>query len=537
MNERHPFSARRISKIEGISRRNITSDDLKVTSRFLLDAAMEMRRCDDEMERYKTGILLLKNKKKGLQEAAEKVGSLLAPVHRLPDEMLIRTLLLERGTDLVALDPNVIARTIELMMVCGRWRDLILSYPGLWSDLAVRFALWEDKFPALERLVRIFMDRSGKRPLSLELGFEGVSNDMEPHAATIIRILAHDCARWRRVSFCDALPIGNLLQQIPSPAVFSDLQALRISSREPLSSAVYSFFGNSPALISLEVGTHDTSLDTTSNLPLYRIEELTIRDVLSVPVVSEFLVSFPLLKSLELVNVGGDIGDHPHHHVSSDTVNTIKLTWARQEDADTVLQCLVLPQLTSLKMYGYWDSEWTMWVGSSATDFLARSACTITSLCLKWLPMTDRQVIDLLELMPSLTNLEIEELPAIGAPNRIVTGVFLRRLIVDPLAALFSKRPFLPLMTDLVLAVNQDSLVEQDIFDVVSSRWISDSEQANEVGIECLRSVCLTVWTQECADEGELSILEGFKLRAVGLQMDIFHEYLCEPFYEPSSAT
>ncbi|KAL0581616.1 hypothetical protein V5O48_000432 [Marasmius crinis-equi] len=521
MNERVPFSATRISEMRELFRSTITSSDCNVISQFLLDAEMEMRRCDDEMKRLKTAMLMLENKKKDLEGVVDKCRSLLAPVHRLPNEVLTRVLSLTRGME-YALEPSVIPTSVALSMVCGRWRDVMLSTPGLWSDLHIEFALWKGKFPVLERLVRIFMQRSGLRPLVVRMDLRDINNFMEGHddILPIINILFHHCARWQRLALGNYSQWSSLLWN-RRERDFPALEALQILWNNSLPSVAHTLFKGSPSLKRFEVGSLDVfGNDEHLKLPLRQIEFLTVRKS-SASATLKFLSSFPQLKELKLMQCGGHLGDYTGQYIS-DTVNSASFTWKSQEDADTILRRLTLPQLTSLTMGCPWQFEWTPWVGSSATDFLARSACTITSLCLDRLPMADRQVIALLELMPALANLEINEAPAKGK-NKIITATFIRRLVVNPHATLFSARPFLSRLTSLVLITDKEGLVEQDIFNAVSSRWIPDPEQAREVGVGCLRSVRLTARRGD-ADHSRLSILECF--RVVGLQMDIFYEPL-----------
>ncbi|KAL0065883.1 hypothetical protein AAF712_007187 [Marasmius tenuissimus] len=202
-------------------------------------------------------------------------------------------------------------------------------------------------------------------------------------------------------------------------------------------------------------------------------------------------------------------------------INSIAFTWDDQEDADLNLQSLTLPELTSLEMRGNsWQVlrswyQWPSWVSSTTAEFLTRSACSITSLSLVWLPITDQQTIDLLELMPTLTSLEIVERET-NAPNVIITGKFTRRLVVDSQTS-----PFLPFLTKIMLAMQTKGLVEQDLLDVISSRWNPDPIQARESGVECLRSVGITV-TGKHTGQDSLSSLARFK--AEGLQLNVTRE-------------
>ncbi|KAL0570048.1 hypothetical protein V5O48_011919 [Marasmius crinis-equi] len=499
-------------------RNTVTSSDRNVISQFLLDAEKEMRECDVEMNKLKTRMHMLENKKKGLRKAVEKCRSLLAPIHRLPTEILAH--IFSMACDKTIWVSCSAPRVVKLSTVCGRWRELALSTTSLWSALRIDFSFWAGRFPDLERLIRIFMDRSGGSRLRLELDFTTLE-EVEACLSSIISLLVRNCARWQTVSLelDDFDPfVGLDLDGL----VFSALQDLQIHIEweAPLPPIFNCLFKNTPLLRSLDINCLEFFADEEFNLPRHQVEVLTIRYGTSDRVLT-FLSSFPHLKALTLTRTGIATNHYDGHYLSS-TVKTLTFTWDDQTEVDTTLPRLTLPELASLTMSGNFASSgrWPVWVQTPFTEFMARSSCTITSLCLKWLPMTDRQVMDILELMPSLNYLEIEEYPE-SPPNRITTEMFLQHLVVDPQAAFLSGHSFLPLLTELVLVVRKEGLVEQDVFDVVSSRWIPDPVQARELGVECLRSVRMTVMG-ETADKFRLSSLECY--RDAGLQLEIIYK-------------
>ncbi|KAL0570047.1 hypothetical protein V5O48_011918 [Marasmius crinis-equi] len=409
---------------------------------------------------------------------------------------------------------------MQVSMVCGRWREILLSNSSFWSALHIVFDSWEGRFSSLERLVQIFASRSGARALNLQLDFRDIDDGMETEISPIVGTLVCNSARWRSLSLTSIPQSSGLLSQFGDGVVFPELHNLCISGDEPLPPALYILFRDSPSLRRLELGSDLVFVDESHfDLPWHQIEDLVIADSYG-PAALALLSLFPRLKGLKMFRAGGGIvGYSGHYH--SNTINTMTLTGDSQEDVDTTLQHLTLPDLASLTMCRTDESEhqWKVWAESSLTDFLSRSTCTITSLHLKRLPMTDSQALSLLGLTPALANLEIED-SRTGA-NHIVTGTFLQRLAVNPQTALLSAKPLLPLLTKLTLAVRKDSSIEQDIFDVVSSRWIPDREQATEVGVESLRSVCLTIVGRD-ADRNKLSFLECF--RDAGLQMEVVYQ-------------
>ncbi|KAK1225063.1 hypothetical protein PQX77_012010 [Marasmius sp. AFHP31] len=195
---------------------------------------------------------------------------------------------------------------------------------------------------------------------------------------------------------------------------------------------------------------------------------------------------------------------------------------------------MTLPELESLT-FALWGvsredtyTYWPDWDAVATTDFLSRSGCSLTSLHLQSLPITDRQTIALLQTMPQLVSLKIEEpqFPGVTTTdlssnkNRIVTDTFLHHLLVNQEKYRIGQpgTSFLPLLTSLTVKLHAQTLPEQSLFAVVSSRWIPDPTRAREIGVECLRSVGITVMGGEDIE----STLESLRcFRDAGLRLNI----------------
>ncbi|KAJ8075909.1 hypothetical protein PM082_021541 [Marasmius tenuissimus] len=240
-------------------------------------------------------------------------------------------------------------------------------------------------------------------------------------------------------------------------------------------------------------------------------------------------------------NHTSDSGNTEHH--SSNTVTSITSEFDSQLAFGATFRLLTIPSLTSLHLCGSNESlyEWPIWDGVAVADFLSRSSCSITSLCLKNLPITADQTITLLEHIPTLVSLEIEErrrpdseededeeldapesnsLAAL-IPNCIITRSFLQRLTVEH-EVFHSSHPFLPLLTNITIAMREDDIAEKELFNAVASRWIPDPVQAKEIGVESLKSVTITFLEREGDSEerGLWKALECFRDAGLRLRVD-----------------
>ncbi|KAJ8095171.1 hypothetical protein PM082_010393 [Marasmius tenuissimus] len=493
-----------------------TSSHRNVISQFLLDAEKEINDCEVEMNRLILAMRLLENKKKGLQTTVERCRSLLSPVRRLPTEVL--STIFSFACSVNRLEPYCVPSAFQLSMVCGRWRDIVVSRSSLWSALRIAFAFWEGRFSKLTKLVHTLVERSGSQPLDLELVFAGTTDGMETGISSILRILVQSSARWRHV--CLRFPGPTTI--FPGHSALQNLQSLDINSVGMISPALYNLFKDSPSLHTLKIDGRTLS-DGRFDLPLDSIKTVQIWGG-STPDVLGFVSSFTHLEVLRLLHLRGSNDQNTLSQTLSPTVRSATFSWDTEEDADTSLRYFALPGLKFLTLSGDRKS-WTSWANSTTTisNFLTCSACSLTSLSLNRLPISDRQTITLLELIPSLTTLEIEE-RRLDAPNQMITESFLRRFVVcHQHEVLQSGHIYLPHLTDVTFVMRRNGLIEEDLFDAISSRWIPDPKEVSEVGVACLRSVHITVMKRD-ARECRLRSLEC--LRDAGLRLNVARRIL-----------
>ncbi|KAJ8095189.1 hypothetical protein PM082_010411 [Marasmius tenuissimus] len=524
--------------MKGLFRNTITSDDRHVISQFLLDAEKEMRDWQAEINRLRSAMHRLENRRNGLKKTMERCRSLLSPVHRLPAEVL--ALIFSFCSEAPGLvRPSCCPVALQVVRVCGRWRDVGLGTPSLWSSIGIAFQDWRDKAKSLIALTQLFMERSKQSPLDLwiEFGTEDAAESDPGHESghpfmPVIAALSRNCGRWRSLTIRIPRPFAQHARLFFSGVQeqsFPCLQELRLLGATPGVGASNSalgfpdnllgFFTHCPSLHILNVSAR--FLTHRLALPLHQIRTLSIQTSYFPPALA-FVALQPRLENLMLSAVGGNPDAQAYNgHIISDTIRKLSAVLEGQKDV-TTLSHLTLPALTSLTMEAA-PVKWKVWDESPVTDLVARSGCSLTSLSIKWIPMTDRQLIHLLEQTPTLSSLHIEEVPGKTA-NAIVTGPFLRRLVVDHEDVILQcGRSLLPSLTDLTVVIRAPGLVEQEIFDAVSSRQILDPLDVKEFGVKCLKSISIIVMGGDAA-EYSMSSLECF--RDTGLRLRIGHKPL-----------
>ncbi|KAK0452566.1 hypothetical protein EV421DRAFT_911304 [Armillaria borealis] len=385
-------------------------------------------------------------------------SSTLAPIRRLPTEILgavfrsVQTSLswkTERsGWDgPEALDFS--RGPWKLSHVCGAWRDIVLSYPQLWSHIVLQYH-WTDcptetlhhTVPALEAMIL----RSAQHPLDITFDLQYINN--EDAAIRAFSVILEESYRWRSIDL--QIPLTLLEQLKVVRGKISCLESLTMktsfipsSSREGLPEEVRSAFIDAPRL--QKVTLHHTNGFGAFMFPLHIARLAAFMDNVSNLEVYQSLVECHLLV---------DPPSGPNivftHHIDLPNLRRLFVS------SPHLLSYLRLPSLDDLMICSFNASDMHS-VVVVMNEFVRRSRCTLTSLAIHN-PVAFHQVFikDCLLLMDSLVSLEIslfwnveanvifDALASIGfLPNlqHLSLGVpFAPPSLWDPLAAMLGSR-------------------------------------------------------------------------------------------------
>jgi len=195
--------------------------------------------------------------------------------------------------------------------------------------------------------------------------------------------------------------------------------------------------------------------------------------------------------------------------------------------ANVVFASITCPALTSLfveAIYGYQDP----WPRDMVNDFISRSSFHLTTLSIKFIPLLDSDLIDLLRRLPSLHHLTVDDFRTASPITPLLIQslhAFHRTSSVAIFSVLVKRLQTLSLTTS---AEAQEAFDDGDFVDMVSSRWFldgyrSDSESMNSNGgMACLRSVVMR-FTNRVVDEEvyrPLKYLEEAGMRVVVVGRD-----------------
>ncbi|KAK7434919.1 hypothetical protein VKT23_019922 [Stygiomarasmius scandens] len=496
--------------------------DTKHVAQCLFDAEHNAKCYEDEINRLEANLVSLRNEQQRIFLRIDQYRSLLAPIRRLPPEILggIFEICCLESKIADAMDCPV----IRLSQVCAGWRKLSRSTSSLWAHITVKLDRSESSEDKIQSMLGLHLSLSGRSPLHLKLFLPYNTNT----ARKVIDSVVPHSRRWETIVI-DA-PFGMMIE--PNfTRVKGNLPSLRYLElwpptdeeddiQTPETTTIFDAFDHAAKLQTLKLG----SLDDVDNADV-RITWSQIND---------FTLSYSgfrdTIKRVGLAHQAREVTVlHPHtltpDEVDGDTsllVHHMTQLSFCLDKYDTDMSCyfdrLTLPKLKTLRLFT--DDDCLLPKGRYGLDripsLILRSKCNITSLELVNLVLDDEQiVIHLLREITSLSDLTIHERRIDDDSEKItLTTRFLQQLTINHRAS--TSLSFLPHLKYIDFRVRQP--FDASVFvHAVQSRWIPTPEHASEMGVECLKGVRLQIVGQmekELVDK--LKPLQA--LRAAGLQ-------------------
>ena len=239
----------------------------------------EISAIDVEIKRIEGILHSLKQKRADLQQSMDDCNTILAPVRRLPMDVLsiIFTYSLATHRNPI-MSPS--EAPILLTHICHDWRSISLSIPRLWSRLHIPLLLKTseplfgqvapprqdaERREARSEEVQRWLTLSASRPLSIMITSTGsVSSYHRPPMDAILR----SSRRWQELELGYIAPQSNLSQKMLDFTTYDLclLQELRVHSiPNPQDTWLESCLFNAPGLRSISIATMP---ETTSYMPV-----------------------------------------------------------------------------------------------------------------------------------------------------------------------------------------------------------------------------------------------------------------------------
>ncbi|KAF5318328.1 hypothetical protein D9758_018288 [Tetrapyrgos nigripes] len=464
-------------------------------------------------------IISLRNEQQKIFLLIDRYRSLLAPIRRLPPEILLRVFVLCCPESKVAKEMD--CPVVRLSQVCAGWRDLALKTSSLWA--AMRIDLYHSKHDMLKinRMINAHLTLSRRSPLHLSFVLPHASVDK---AQAVVDLLVRHCARWGSLS----LDVSQGVLLYPSLAAVKDnlplLERLELwppSSYEieySTTQSILGLFSVAPMLRYLNLGSLDHASDavetTDVQVPWAQLIDLTLwyqqpsnilrrlsqasaarTVIIDCCYVSETVQSdHALVHNMENLTICVDRFD-PHFNF--------------------YLQQLTLPRLKCLCLSGE-DNSKAIFPSASMLIFLTRSACSLTTLRLLNLYNSDLTVLNVLQEVPSLLHLTIHEHPIKGGDgNTTLTDHFIDRISFNHRSSSCSSH-LLHHLQSLSLQVRQPFNVSSFVR-MVQSRWLVSETDAKVLGLRQVELICVGT----IPSEFEEAVRSLKMLKVVGLRFGL----------------
>ncbi|KAE9395553.1 hypothetical protein BT96DRAFT_861800 [Gymnopus androsaceus JB14] len=168
-----------------------------VYSKLLDEAQRDLDRCQPELRRLQSLLRELESQQDLLRAYVAGVRSIMAPIHKLPLELLGEifkyTCCGDIGVNCIISRAEKQLPTLAVSGVCIRWYNLVTSMPALWSSFGSKSL----DSPSTLSLFKVFLERSRLHPIDFQI------DDFHPQSPdddlfwSLIAI--ENSSRWRHV--------------------------------------------------------------------------------------------------------------------------------------------------------------------------------------------------------------------------------------------------------------------------------------------------------------------------------------------------
>ena len=324
--------------------------------------------------------------------------ALISPIRCFPPEILSHIFLLSLPT------PDYDDRSIMVLrkavmfpgQVCKYWREIALSTPKMWSKIT-----FLSESDANAKLTYSWLSRSGSSPLSICLSNRISLDANKPTSPVLLDVIAQS-DRWKDLVY----KAGNasIVGLPPVRHRLPYLQTLSIANGTfiPLTQTL-DIFEIAPRLHSLTLG-HNISL-TELRIPWNQLTYCDItRGQWDIGDCLELLRKSPNLVECTLA-FGPDVSHQAQPLIQHEHLRILSIHSTRNKSIGPFFDNLTL---STLETFSANCSNSASWAQPQFLSLLSRSACPLLRLQLEFsFEFIDDYLIDCLQLLPSLTKLEL----------------------------------------------------------------------------------------------------------------------------------
>ncbi|KAE9401963.1 hypothetical protein BT96DRAFT_817156 [Gymnopus androsaceus JB14] len=159
-----------------------------------------------EIAKLQSRIISIQQKKDRLEVHLRAYASLIAPVRRLPDDVLREVFKYDCSEPCKLFLLRIRDGPLKVGAVCSHWRSIVVSTPSLWSRISLRVGL--EPFSSTCHVLQLFLDRSKQVALELVVNFFCSDGIFQEDPA--FRAIASEAHRWTKLSVHGSLyPVSS----------------------------------------------------------------------------------------------------------------------------------------------------------------------------------------------------------------------------------------------------------------------------------------------------------------------------------------
>ncbi|KAF5375776.1 hypothetical protein D9757_008972 [Collybiopsis confluens] len=498
---------------------------LKNVELDLEDYEAEIDRLEALASDLEARALVLATQKERLLQYASRVKMLLSPIRKLPDELLCDVFDLACGMNYFWVNRAKTefsfrdAPAIAISSVCSRWRKNAMIMPSIWSRISLGWDIdTDDWLGETTTPLSLSLTRSLSWPLTIELDLVAGSALLSGQPHPIITRLTEERHRWQKlVLYPPTYQLDDLFLDLSSQN-FPLLEDLTLEDRGRRDQAFSFWMGKAPNLKKLTLrGEHPLS----EPIPTDAFPKIThIEYNPDTPDLESFLEANPDIISLALEEYISGVHTPQSRTCPRMESLTVRYNDNGDPDASSVFSSLHCPSLQSLHFEPASGICQTWYGLDSLMSFVQRSSFPLTTLTMKNLPLLDHELVYLLQHLPTLVNLTIDDSKPDDSP---ITEDFINSLHAfrrSPLRSSIS--PIIPRLRSLTLDCRATWFNDTSVVDMVKSRWIPSARSVKPdvhmFQVDCLREFTLKFSHREKVNSAvyvPLERLERSGMRAV----------------------
>ncbi|KAF5355585.1 hypothetical protein D9757_012812 [Collybiopsis confluens] len=386
---------------------------------FREDGALRLINFDESIAKIEDAVQRLKKSRDRFQRSLNMATSLLAPVWRLPEDILAEIFSLyiqEQGEYSFNLKlsspssswkptPCIRSSTLHLSQICSFWRRIIFGRPLLWSSLWFNLDALNDSFgpelPGILSVLSDYLSRSGSVPLKLGMSQAYVSGN-NPNRDYVFELLLRHAMRWESLSLTlrSNRSVSYFLSQFQSGGqlhVMSRMKHLVLDSGLECVAILI----QSSNLRTLDASHLNLSWSNFRQCDFSSLKELKVFRLGGAPV-GRFLYYMPALERLEIKSLtSGSSSTELESRSPLGPSNLRHLTIGLEDNCPAATwKSLCVPHLTSLRIYSGKYSK-------GSVEAISTSLCQSNTVLRELEATFDDEVMSLICSHPSLNELTL----------------------------------------------------------------------------------------------------------------------------------